>query len=400
MNGHSVPMVKNTSAGVIIRHQENLIDIGPTTSFTQRSFNINPGISSTFPWLSTIAANYEQWKPRGILFMYKAMSANALNNVNTSLGTVILATEYNSADTLAYISKQDMENQEFSNSVKPSKSCIHPIECSKYQNPMSILYNRTGGVPANADVRLYDLGIFTIATQGMQSSEGTIGELWVSYEIEFFKPRQSNVTVETNEQWEVVSSPQMVAISQTLPFGGLPLITGTTFTQGRRDLSQDSRTIIAGFTNDPNGQRIYINPLIPVGTTVEFRWTITQTGIILGAGNLLNYPTLGGGTPATILNTNMFYCQPVCLRSLDNTVASQGPEGTIGSASALTRHVYVWRIRIGIHDRNQQPSFLMAYTAAVTNAGTATSYACMLQASILDNSYVQNCFLPALAAII
>jgi hypothetical protein len=392
-------MVKNTSAGVIIRHQENLIDINPTSDFTQRAFNINPGIASTFPWLSTIAANYEQWKPRGILFMYKAMSSNALNSVNTSLGSVIMATEYNSADTLAYISKQDMENQEFSNSVKPSKSCIHPVECSKYQNPMSILYNRTGGVPPNADVRLYDLGIFTVATQGMQSTEGTIGELWVSYEIEFFKPRQSNLTVETNEQWEVVGSATAGNISQILPFGNLPSILTSTFVAGRRSLSQDSRTIIAGFTNEAVGQRIYINPLIPVGTTIEFRWTISEPGIILGANNVLRYNVLGGGSPATLANTNMWYCQPVCLRSLDNTTASQ-LDSTIGSASALTRYTYVFRIRINQHGRNQQPTFLMSYSGAITNPGTSTSYNMMLQASILDNSYVQNCFLPALAAII
>ena len=34
---------------------------------------------------------------------------------------------------------------------------------------------------------MYDLGKFQLATEGMQAASGNVGELWVTYEVEFFK---------------------------------------------------------------------------------------------------------------------------------------------------------------------------------------------------------------------
>jgi len=36
---------------------------------------------------------------------------------------------------------------------------------------------------------LYDMGSFQIATTGMQANGGVIGELWCTFEIEFYKPK-------------------------------------------------------------------------------------------------------------------------------------------------------------------------------------------------------------------
>lgn len=83
-----------------------------------------------------------------------------------------------------------MLNTEFSCSSKPSLSFIHPIECKKSLSAQNILYTR-GAIapPANFDQRLYDFARFNIAVEGMQVSGGTLGELWVTYEIEFLKPQ-------------------------------------------------------------------------------------------------------------------------------------------------------------------------------------------------------------------
>lgn len=65
---------------------------------------------------------------------------------------------------------------------------IHAIECERSQTTLSEQYIRFGAVPAGADPRFYDLGRFSIATVGMQAASVNIGELWVSYDIEFLKP--------------------------------------------------------------------------------------------------------------------------------------------------------------------------------------------------------------------
>jgi len=83
-----------------------------------------------------------------------------------------------------------MENYEFGASVKPSCSLMHPIECAKAQSVLGDLYVRaTPGVPAGSDRRLYDFGNFQIASNGCQGTSVNLGELWVTYEIELFKPK-------------------------------------------------------------------------------------------------------------------------------------------------------------------------------------------------------------------
>lgn len=191
--GANPPSVENTATGFIVRHREYISDIYSTTAFVNISLAINPGLSATFPWLSQVADSFEQYSFRGLVFEYKSMSSDAIlsGGSSSALGTVIMSTQYNSLD-LPFTDKRTMENYEYANSDKPSNSFMHPIECKKNQNSISELYVRGVGTPvATGDKRLYDLGVFNIATQGMQnaSSNQVVGELWCTFEIEFFKAK-------------------------------------------------------------------------------------------------------------------------------------------------------------------------------------------------------------------
>nr|WAE42831.1 MAG: capsid protein [Cressdnaviricota sp.] len=193
-DGTSPPQFGSSHRITTIRHREFIQDIysgtlsGTYTPFTIQTFPINPALAQTFPWLSSIAANYETYKIKGMMFEFKSMSADALNSTNTGLGTVVMATQYNAANA-NFISKQQMENYEFAQSCVPSTSMLHCIECAKYETPVTELYCRVGAVPSGQDQRLYDLGEFSIATVGMQATNVNLGELWVTYDIELFKPK-------------------------------------------------------------------------------------------------------------------------------------------------------------------------------------------------------------------
>jgi len=188
------PMYNNVvtkNGGIVCRHREYLGDIitsATANTFSIQSFPINPGQSNTFPWLSQVAQNYEQWSPEGIVFEYRSMSADALNSVNTALGTVIMATNYNSGNPL-FASKSEMENYEFGQSCKPSCSAMHLVECARNQTVLSDLYVRPALVPFNGNVQFFDLGLFQIATSGFQGTSVNIGELWVTYEVLLMKPK-------------------------------------------------------------------------------------------------------------------------------------------------------------------------------------------------------------------
>lgn len=190
--GMSPPEIVNSSnkGGFIVRHREYLGDINATTAFTVHPYYINPGVANTFPWLSQIAGSFEQYRLRGSVFEFKSLSSDAVLSSATSsaLGAVIMATDYNVLGG-TFPDKMQMENYQYANSSKPSISFLHPIECKRSMTPVTELYVRTGPVPDNADDRLYDLGLFQIATTGMQADSGVAGELWHTYEIELLKPK-------------------------------------------------------------------------------------------------------------------------------------------------------------------------------------------------------------------
>lgn len=199
-NGTDPPKMSMKNNGVVVEHREYIQDISSSVPFIGENFPLNPGVKQTFPWLSQIAENFEEWIPEGILFEYKTTSSNTVvntTNSNPGLGTVIIATQYNSLNP-DFGNKQQMENYENAVSVDPSRSVIHPIECARKQTPLDPLYVRTGAVGAQ-DLRWYDLGRTTVATVGQQTNNFTIGELWITYRIRFLKPKlQTGIGTDDN----------------------------------------------------------------------------------------------------------------------------------------------------------------------------------------------------------
>lgn len=171
----------------IVRHREFIQNIQGSTDFNIQSFNVNPGDEVTFPWLSALAVNYEKYRPIGIAFEFKSTSSNALSGTNTALGSVMMAPRYNAINQSEPESKLEMLQIENCSSICPADSTMVGIECAKNYNPLGVLYNRKGGdIPAGSE-QLYDFCNFYIATEGMQAV-ATIGELWVTYEIELLTP--------------------------------------------------------------------------------------------------------------------------------------------------------------------------------------------------------------------
>lgn len=189
--GVTVPQIINSvdKGGVIVRHREYLGDILATTGYAVQGFPLNPGVVTTFPWLSQMASSFEQYQLRGMIVEFVSTSSDAVLSTatNSALGTVSIATDYDVADP-APPDKRSMLNYEFSSSSKPSCSFIHPIECKKSLSTENLWYIRNSlAVPAGFDARLYDFANIFVATEGQQAAGGVLGELWISYEIEMYK---------------------------------------------------------------------------------------------------------------------------------------------------------------------------------------------------------------------
>lgn len=218
VTGAPIPIINpNKHGGTCIRHREFLGDIitaSTNNTFKLQSFAINPANQYTFPWLSQIASNYEQYSLEGVIFEYRSMSADALNSTNTALGSVIMATNYN-AGAPNFTQKVEMENYEFGVSCKPSVGMMHPIECEARRTSITELYTRAGAVPAGQDIRLYDWGNFQIATSGFQGTNVNIGELWVSYQVCLLKPKMYTSLGSFND----IFARRCGSYSVGLPFG-------------------------------------------------------------------------------------------------------------------------------------------------------------------------------------
>jgi hypothetical protein len=201
VNGNQIPKFTSTHSTNIVCHREYLGDITGTTAFTNAAYPLNPGMSTTFPWLSTIADNYQEYKFHGLIFEFRPLITDFV--ASGAPGVVVMATNYN-ADLPVYTSKQTMENSEFAVSVKPTNALMHGVECSEKETDPVIRYVRNGAVVTGQDLKAYDLGNFQFATQS--NPVQNLGELWVSYCVEFFKPTLTTtsgppVTAVTNHRY-------------------------------------------------------------------------------------------------------------------------------------------------------------------------------------------------------
>jgi hypothetical protein len=173
---------------VVVRHKEYITEVRSALSFTvQNSLPINPGMSQTFPWLSRLANNYQQYRIRGMVYHYVPTSGSAISGTNNALGSIMLQTSYRSTDSLP-TSKVELLNEYWATECVPSEALAHPIECNPAENPFNVQYIRGTEVPAGENQLMYDLGVTHIAVSGQQSAGVVLGDLWVTYEVELKKP--------------------------------------------------------------------------------------------------------------------------------------------------------------------------------------------------------------------
>jgi len=190
-----IPQVLNTTyaeGGTIVRHREYLgpvITSSTAGAFKSDTFPLNPAQPSTFPWLSSIAANYEEYKPNGLMFEFRSTASDAIaSSTNLALGQVMMSTQYDPTDP-EFATDIELLNYTWSQSGKVSDCVHHFVECDPKQSPLAHLYTREGGASSDSDLRFSDFGRFTLATSGLQGTSVQIGQLWVTYEFILYKPK-------------------------------------------------------------------------------------------------------------------------------------------------------------------------------------------------------------------
>jgi len=200
-NSAEIMSAGDETGGIMICNREYVGDIfGPATSgtFNITAFPLNPGLEQTFPWLSQLAANYEEYEFHQLVFEFKS-SLQDVNSNTGQVGTILTATNYNASQPL-FTDKPSMAAYYGSVSGKTTDDQTHGVECDPAKLSGSAgQYVRTNPVLIGEDLKMYDHGTFQLATHNIPGTpgsatnpgllNGTLGELYVYYKVHLRKPK-------------------------------------------------------------------------------------------------------------------------------------------------------------------------------------------------------------------
>lgn len=193
----------NASQSVVIKHRSFLGAINNSLNYEVTSYPLNPGLSSTFPWLNKLARRYEQYRFRSLRFEYRSVAPTSVG------GVVMLSFDYDAADSAP--ATKAVQAQSIPNS-----------ECNAWMNNDLIVpaggdifrYIRSGALATNLDIKTYDLGQMFVSS--VYGNNVTSGELYIEYEVELKHPTDG----------PEVGGTITTTMTASVLFSGTPVYTG------------------------------------------------------------------------------------------------------------------------------------------------------------------------------
>jgi hypothetical protein len=174
------PTIKQTGGNYRVTHREliNGSVAGSTSFSSQVVVTINPGLLASFPWVSSIANQYEQWKG-SVKFLYIPIAPTSTQ------GDIIMFCDYNVYDPAPTTETQAIDHigcvtaPVWTSSVMAANTAaMFPTGSKKYIRVANVV----------GDKRLYDGGKFYLCTNNCANTN-VIGKLMVEYSFEFSVPQ-------------------------------------------------------------------------------------------------------------------------------------------------------------------------------------------------------------------
>lgn len=173
--------MRKTEHGVRVRHCEQVLSVSGSALYAGTSIPIQPGNSTSFPWLSQIAKNYDEYTIHSLVYRY----ANLVGTAHDGLIALAIAPDPRDAAPASMISLMQKEGA--------------------YQGAISVPASTTQVAPALmapgmrkfvrrdaeffSDVRVTDAGNFVVASEGCDLTT-RIGTIIAEFDIEFFSPTE------------------------------------------------------------------------------------------------------------------------------------------------------------------------------------------------------------------
>lgn len=186
--------IADETGALMVTHRETIQSIygnPSTTDFVNVTFSLNPGLTRTFPFLSQIAANFEEYEFVQLMFSYIPQTNFTLNSEDGQTGSVYMYTDYNAFDRPKR-SPQEMIQSYGTTKGRALQRIEHGIECDpKKLSGDGHNFVRVRGLAENEPITKYDHGLFQLAVDSTPSTVANqiIGTLQVTYKILLRKPR-------------------------------------------------------------------------------------------------------------------------------------------------------------------------------------------------------------------
>jgi len=188
---------------IVVNHTEFITDIygipwdattvppSRTSDFQSFTLELNPGLSNTFPFLSQIAQNFEEFQFIQLVFEYHPKLSNNLTSNDGQTGTLLFHTDTN-PNNKPKSSKQRLNQQFGTVDGRPIDFLDHGIECDPNKLPGDgHRFVRTEPITEGQDKLNYDHGLsqFAVCSTPQELSNEVLGELHVYYTVKLIKPR-------------------------------------------------------------------------------------------------------------------------------------------------------------------------------------------------------------------
>jgi hypothetical protein len=163
-------------------------------AFIINSYNINPGISLTFPWLANLAAKFEKY------FIHSLRIECCPRVASTTPGGNYIACDYDAGD-IAPLAKNTLFQLGTYADAQAWEKLSVSLNKGKLNSSSPHHFVRTGPLAANLDIKTYDCGIFFVATDATPVSVNTgtggsasyslpifLADVYIEYDIELIEP--------------------------------------------------------------------------------------------------------------------------------------------------------------------------------------------------------------------
>lgn len=180
--GTSRPRITSSNRGLQITHSEmlgSLVSSGTTLTMAANSFVVNPGKYSTFPWLSTLAGNFDKYVMRK--FVVRLVS----NQPTSTGGKIGIGFDYDSTDPLP------TDRNEFF-------ALTHHVECAPWDTiELNVpLDSKPRFVNSHTitDSKLIDCGQIIVMSDQIVNTNTQLADIIVEYTVELLEPQQAVYT--------------------------------------------------------------------------------------------------------------------------------------------------------------------------------------------------------------